>query len=112
MKKGHFIFSLVLVLILVASFGLILPKKSMAIAGFGGRITVAPVICTNGIMITIGAPRPGNYLITPASKKYLYSMFKSGSWVLGTFTTGGQCLIPPSAPIPVIGTVLMIGTSR
>lgn len=112
MKNICHTFFVAIVVILAVFVNLLFYQNSFAISGFGGRITVAPVICTNGIMITLGPPKPGNYLITPVSKKYLYSIYKSGSWTLGRFTSGGQCLIPPSAPIPVVGTILIIGTSK
>ena len=77
---------------------------------FGGRIlSVTP--CNNGIWIIVGPPRPGSFIITPATLTFPFRSFRPLAFVLG------KALI---APIPwalgnvVIGTgfpVIMIGTS-
>jgi hypothetical protein len=104
---------LIIVLIIVLSVNFLFPKKSLALIGFGARILfVTP--CTNGLMLTIGPfPSSGAYLLTttPPSKIYAFYKIKPGSWTLGGYTPGGACLVPPGAPIPVIGTINMMGTS-
>lgn len=108
------IFYIFVVIILVVYANFMFPKKSLAVLGFGAPI-ILTTPCTNGIMITIGPlPSSGNYLVstTPPSKIYAYGSIKPGSWVLGTYSPGGACLVPPAAPIPVLGTVIIMGTSK
>src|SRR3989344_3621495 len=64
---------------------------------FGGRIlTVIYCTCSPGQhVIVVGPPRPGRILITPATRIYAFGMVsKLGSYVMGTHTAPGVCLIP------------------
>ena len=78
-----------------SAIGLIIP--------FGGNILVA-VPCTNGLLITVGPPRPGVFLYQPGvSVIHENFILKPGAKVLGIAIPGGVCVLP--VPIPAEGTI-------
>jgi len=84
------------------------------VLAFGGRIILVEYCC-NGVAITVGPPRPGRFLLTSGTILYpYYNVYTPGPSVLGTAIPGGICHEAATAcvvPIPVAGTVTMIGSS-
>ena len=93
-----------------------LKASGQGLIPFGGRILLVEYCC-NGIAITVGAPRPGRFMITTGSIIYpYYNVYRPGPNVLGTavpaagtpcFEAATLCLVP----IPVLGIVNQIGSS-
>ena len=84
---------------------------------FGGRVVaVVPCTCSGGVAIGVGTPRPG-YVLFQTGFSVLFSFYAPyvlGNYVLGTYVPGGACFtgVPPvCAAQPVLGTVVLIGTS-
>lgn len=84
-------------------------KPVDAILGFGGRI-LKVVPCDNGLMLTIGPPRPGLFMLMPGSLTFSWYQVRQGPWALGAYTPGGVCVLF-AVPIPVMGTITVMGTS-
>ncbi|MBI2097826.1 MAG: hypothetical protein HYT46_02765 [Candidatus Vogelbacteria bacterium] len=112
-----------LVMLLAAALGMIfffgggyLKASGQGLIPFGGRILVVEYCC-NGVAITVGAPRPGRFLITSGTIIFpFYNVFTPGPNVLGTALPAGGtpcfeavafCLVP----LPVLGIVSQIGSS-
>ncbi|MBI4136417.1 MAG: hypothetical protein HY481_02660 [Candidatus Vogelbacteria bacterium] len=117
MKKIHFIFLAAAALGMVFFFfGGYLKASGQGLIPFGGRILLVEYCC-NGVAITVGAPRPGRFLITSGTIIFpFYNVFTPGPNVLGTamptpgvpcFEAAALCLVP----IPVLGIVNQIGSS-
>lgn len=86
------------------------PSGKIPNVPFGGRILfVRP--CNTGLLLTIGLPRGGEYMLMPFSRVYLYGVFSPGSWTLGLAgPTPVVCVVgkfPVGAGLPI----LMVGTS-
>ncbi|MBI2100633.1 MAG: hypothetical protein HYT47_01270 [Candidatus Vogelbacteria bacterium] len=112
-----------LIFLSVAALGMIffffgggLRASGQGLIPFGGRILVVEYCC-NGVAITVGAPRPGRFLITSGTVIFpYYNVFTPGPNVLGTALPAGGtpcfeaiafCLVP----LPVLGIVDKIGSS-
>jgi hypothetical protein len=83
---------------------------------FSGYILFSfPCTCSPGQMVYVGGPTPGAYVYYPGvTPTFLYGqLYKPGTAVLGTYTPGGACLMvsTPCNPLPVTGTMTMVGTS-
>lgn len=88
---------------------------------FGGRVlTEVPCTCGASTLITVGPPRPGTFLITPASRVHKNYRPVPGRWVLGIAAAPAPCMmlvftiLPPfvtCAPRGEGAVVLRIGTS-
>lgn len=61
------------------------PYSYPSIKPFGGRIiSMQPCKTPAGIMLTIGEPRGGQFLLTDSSQVFNYGVFANGVWTLGT----------------------------
>ena len=60
---------------------------------FGGRV-IAEVACLNGILLAIGPPTPGLYLLPPTAAIFSWYAPIIPNWVLGTSFPGGTCHCP------------------
>lgn len=98
----------VLIFILILFFTIY--HKSYAAMGFGGKI-ISISICSNGLLIVVGPPVGGWFLLPPTAKIYSFFSIKQGSWLLGTYLPGGICSFG-IVNIPVQGTIIMTGTSK
>jgi len=88
--------SLIVVLILL---GLLTPFFSNAaipfLGGpFGGRILfVQYCTCSFNLLIYIGPPRGGSFILGPGSIVYLfYQIYRSGPWVVGRSSGNASCM--------------------
>lgn len=110
MKKK--LFASFLCFTLLLSVNLFLHKKSEAYGiapGFGGPILFT-FPCLNGLLLTVGPPAPGQYLLSLSSRIYMMFDPSIGQRVVGNYMPG-VCVLPPpfaSFPVPMI---LNIGTS-
>ncbi|RJQ33461.1 hypothetical protein C4568_04750 [Candidatus Parcubacteria bacterium] len=102
--------ALVIVLVmLLCSF----PLYVLAANVFGGRVG-ASIPCFNvAIWNSVGAPRGGIYIWTPATRTYPYGPPSSGRYVLGLYGIPYFCIvtIAPLFVLPGIS-MTMLGTSR
>lgn len=88
---------------------------AFAILPFGGTILFMTG-CTGGVLLTIGPPRPGNFLqIWGASFLFPYRAVHYGAWTLGLAFPGGACCCPNGCCycgcIASTGTIEFMGTS-
>lgn len=61
------------------------PYSYSNIKPFGGRIiSMQPCKTPAGIMLTIGEPRGGQFLLTDSSQVFNYGVFANSVWTLGT----------------------------
>lgn len=110
------IISFLMIISFIALPFLFLPKRVEAVLGFGGRI-LNVTSCANGLLLTIGPPRPGLFMWMPGTLTFSWYQLRSGPWALGTYFPGGVCVCPNGCcppycpPIPALGTMIMIGTS-
>lgn len=119
-RKKLLIFSCLLFFLFFLSRLAVPELKAQGILPFGGKITLV-TYCCNGVMITVGPPRPGNFLFAPGSILHAYyNIYTPGPWVLGLASPGGVCEVPVGVPWPpyVIcvpaaadGTIIRVGTS-
>ena len=89
------------------------PLPTFAANVFGGRVG-ASIPCFNvAIWNTVGAPRGGIYIWTPATKTYPYGAPRSGKYVLGLYGIPYFCIvtIAPLYVLPGIS-MTMLGSSR
>lgn len=84
--------------------------KSHAAMGFGGQI-ISISLCSNGLLLLVGPPVGGVFLLPPNAKIYPFFSLKRGSWLLGTYLPGGVCNLG-AINIPTQGTIIMTGTSK
>ncbi|HEY4506428.1 MAG TPA: hypothetical protein VJJ24_03215 [Candidatus Paceibacterota bacterium] len=101
---------------LVESFasnsGQVLGASTSIFPPFGGLIITA-ITCTNGILITVGPPVPGEFLFVPiASQLFMYEQLRPGPWSLGLANgIPTNCnLSSGNIPVPQ-GTIIIVGTS-
>lgn len=84
-----------------------------AIFPFGGFVK-SQIRCDNGILLFVGPPRGGLFMLMPGAIIYARGTPSAGRWVLGQASLGGACVIvrPHSTTvIPAIGTILRVGSS-
>ena len=113
-----FIASLIGVGLILGVFFHTKPGEAQAILPVGGPI-IKVFPCCNGLMLTIGAPRPGLYLYTWGTPLYpYYNITIPGLYVLGRAISGGICMNPytvitPPCTVPILtlGTFVFLGTS-
>lgn len=98
--------------------GLFLYFEAEAVPGlpFGGFVnTVFVCTCSPGVVLQVGPPVGGNYLVLPGTLVYEYGQVRAGVWVLGDYSPGGVCLHFVGKAcvtfVPVTGTVNFMGTS-
>lgn len=84
----------------------------------GGRnYFVTYCTCSWGIMITVGPPRPGNFIFSPILGSTLYKyfqIFSAGPWVLGNARGYGTCWVGAYPDCAYVGggpVIRLIGTS-
>lgn len=89
------------------------PFAASAANVFGGRVGVS-IPCLNvAIWTTVGAPRGGIYIWTPATKTYPYGPPASGKYVLGLYGIPYFCIVWPAPLIVFPGIAMtMLGSSR
>ncbi len=92
---------------------LILPLSAGAANVFGGRVGVSFPCFNIAIWTTVGAPRGGLYIWTPATRTYPYGRPASGKYVLGLYGIPYFCIvwIAPLRVLPGVS-MTMVGTSR
>ena len=80
---------------------------------FGGRIiSMQPCKTPAGIMLNIGGPRGGQFLLTDSVKIFNYGVFNPGIWTLGTAGASTvTCKGESGLFSPSFGTALMIAGS-
>lgn len=83
---------------------------------FGGKITAMwPCTCGPSIVsVTIGPPKGGVFILTPAVKLHANGKPVPGAWVIGDYSTVGFCPMwygKFCVPVPTQGTITRIGTS-
>lgn len=89
---------------------------SGALTPFGGMV-MAYVVCTcsSSILITIGPPTMGSFLVTPGTKLYANYNFMPGHWVLGLALPASlPCLVYAGTSCVNVGNgkpIVMMGTS-
>lgn len=87
------------------------PSSKLKTVPFGGRI-LATRICNTGELITVGPPRPGEYMIiNGATKVFLYYEFLAGNWVLGLAAAGAVPCVLGTISVGAGLPVLIVGTS-
>jgi hypothetical protein len=77
---------------------------------FGGRIiSIQPCKTPAGMMLTIGGPRGGQFLLTDSSRVFKHGVFRNGTWTLGNADTGTvTCKGKSGLFSPGFGTALII----
>jgi len=90
-----------------------LPLSASAANVFGGRVGASFPCFNVAIWTSVGAPRGGLYIWTPATKTYPYGRPASGKYVLGLYGIPYFCivLIAPLYVLPGVS-MTMVGTSR
>jgi len=85
---------------------LTLPMTANAANVFGGKVS-ASIPCFNvAIWNTVGAPRGGIYIWTPATRTYPFGPPGSGRWTLGLFGIPYFCIVS-IAPLIVFPGIAM-----
>ncbi len=116
--------SALIIVVCLFSFIFLTPGTAEALGlftPFGGRvIATLPCTCGASTLITVGLPRPGTFLITPASRVYKNYRPIPGRWVLGIAGGFAPCMMAVFIPIPPFvtcaptgggGLVIRMGTS-
>ena|SRR3989344_9272466 len=101
------------VVIALSMVSVSLPTPAVAANVFGGRVG-ASVPCFNAaIWASVGPPRQGLYIWTPATRTYPYGPPRSGKYVLGLYGIPYFCIvsIAPLFVLPGIS-MTMLGSSR
>ena len=79
---------------------------------FGGLI-IFTLPCANGVLLTIGPPRPGLFMFTPpVSVPFSYYQLVPGPWSLGLSDGVPTACVLEGPNIPALGTILIMGTSK
>jgi hypothetical protein len=90
-------------------------KPADALLGFGGRI-LSTVSCANGLLVSIGPPRPGLFMWMPSTLTFSWYQLRPGPWALGAYFPGGSCVCPYGncevGAVPALGTMTIVGTSQ
>ncbi len=112
---------MVMILVVLAWAAWLVAGTRYVYAAFGiqpfvGRVLVKiPCTCTPGtFLVTVGPPRGGVFIQTPATRLYKYFKVSSPSWVLGMspgFMTCMQGKPPACVPIGKGPIMLYLGTS-
>lgn len=89
---------------------LFLPFGSQAQKPFGGRILVVRP-CNTGLLLTVGPPRGGEYMLLPGSSVYAFGVFKPATWVLGLAAALPVVCVLGKIPIGAGLRIIMVGTS-
>lgn len=79
---------------------------------FGGRV-ITRTPCLDGItsLVTVSGPVAGAFAYVPGvATLYNNKTVFTGRWVIGSYLPGGVCMTP-LGPVPLKGTIKMIGTS-
>lgn len=113
MLKKTLIFVSVLVVVVVAVYGVLKYTKSQSVFVFGGRVlSSVPCPCSGNFLLTISGPAGGQFTYYPGTQAYAnYNLgAQSGMWALGLYEPGGVCLVPSGkgcSPLPsaVVGTI-------
>jgi hypothetical protein len=72
---------------------LMIPSAAFAANVFGGKVSVS-IPCFNvAIWNTVGAPRGGIYIWTPATRTYPYGAPGPGRWTLGLYGLPYFCIV-------------------
>ena len=74
---------------------------------FGGTI-INMEMCTIGIMLEIGPPVSGQYLLTDSTTMYSYGVFAPGVWVLGNADTSTVVCKGNGGGASTVGTVMTV----
>jgi len=87
--------ALIGILFLALSVAPIPKSEALAALGipFGGPIiTIIP--CNTGALITLGGPRPGQYMYMPGTRSFLFGPpIHPGQWLLGLFGPPVPCVV-------------------
>ena len=83
---------------------------------FGGMVTKFIVCtCSSSILITVGSPVGGDFLVTPGTKLYANFNFMPGHWVLGLALPASlPCMVYAGTSCVNVGNgkpIIMMGTS-
>ena len=116
MKTAKFL----LIILITVHVLLLTPRVGVAGVGlpFGGRIVMMiPCLCSANFLLFIRDPRGPILPLTyqpGVTIPYANYIFYPPVNTKGTFIPGGICLIPgtPCTPIPTLGTIFMMGSSR
>ncbi|HEY4487639.1 MAG TPA: hypothetical protein VI483_02635 [Candidatus Paceibacterota bacterium] len=89
------------------------PIPALAANVFGGRVGASFPCFNAAIWASVGAPRNGWYIWTPATKTYPYGAPRSGKYVLGLYGIPYFCIvwIAPLYVLPGMS-MTMVGSSR
>ena len=82
----------------------------------GGMVTkVIVCTCSSSILITVGPPVGGDFLVTPGTKLYANFNFMPGHWVLGLALPASlPCMVYAGTSCVNVGSgkpIIMMGTS-
>lgn len=104
-----------LLLIIFGSFlgSFLIVTAVFAALPFGGFVT-GQLRCDNGLLLFVGPPRGGLFMLMPGAIIHPRGVPTSGKWVLGLYSPAGACVIvrPHSTTvIPARGTILRVGSS-
>ena len=101
--------------LIAITLGLILSFPSAAAAApFGGRASIVVPCYNNAIFSSVGAPRGGDYIWTPATRTYKNGPpTHAGQWLLGLSGAPYYCIVSILPVIVWSGIgITMLGTSQ
>ncbi len=102
-------------LLIAINFYLAVPivVHAISVGGyFGGRV-ITKTPCLDGVtsLVTVSGPVAGAFAYIPGvAALYNNKTVFTGRWVIGSYAPGGVCATP-LGPVPLQGTIRMIGTS-